>query len=200
MPTGCRNAAATPCPRAPRSIPSTSPGRSAMSACWMWRPIPLRLRYRLAGTRLTRLYEVDLTGRTHRRHPAARAPRSRAEVICRKSSRRRSRVSTASPSPTTADRRPMCAWRCRCAVRTAKSRMILTTIDMIGPLPDGDDIMAGTRRRPAIRVASPIARRPAPPRCCCRRVCAPDSPGNHAARARASSSGPTAPAAPWRPG
>jgi hypothetical protein len=110
---------------------------------------PLRLRYRLAGTRLTRLYEMDLTGRTvdDIRLPDLRnLVRSHLQEV----------VETAKPNlyciSITNNGGPQTYVRLALPLRGPHGEvaMILMAIDMVGPSSDADDLMAGSRRRPAI--------------------------------------------------
>jgi hypothetical protein len=110
---------------------------------------PLRLRYRLAGTRLTRLYEMDLTGRSvdDIRLPELRdLVRTHLQEV----------VETAKPTlyciSIANNGGPQTYVRLALPLRGPQGEvaMILMAIDMVGPLPDGEDLMAGTRRRPGI--------------------------------------------------
>lgn len=110
---------------------------------------PLRLRYRLAGTRLTRLYEMDLTGRSvdDIRQPELRdLVRSHLQEV----------VTTAKPTlyciSIANNGGPQTYVRLALPLRGPQGEvaMILMAIDMVGPRPDGEDLMAGTRRRQGI--------------------------------------------------
>ena len=106
---------------------------------------PLQFRYRLAGSKLTRIMEVDLTGRSidDIKHADFRdLMRKHLQEI----------VETAKPSvyciSITNGGGPQTYVRLALPLRGADGgvAMILTMIEMIGPLPDRDDIAGGQRR------------------------------------------------------
>jgi hypothetical protein len=106
---------------------------------------PLQFRYRLAGSKLTRIMEVDLTGRSidDIKHADFRdLMRKHLQEI----------VETAMPSvyciSITNGGGPQTYVRLALPLRGADGgvAMILTMIEMIGPLPDRDDIAGGQRR------------------------------------------------------
>lgn len=106
---------------------------------------PLQFRYRLAGTRLTRLKEVDLTGRSvDDIQPAEFRDMIRKHL--------QEIVETAKPNlyciSITNGGGPQTYVRLALPLRAADGNvgMILTMIDMIGPLPDRDDKLGGPRR------------------------------------------------------
>lgn len=110
---------------------------------------PLRFRYRLAGTRLTRLYEMDLTGRSVddiRMADLRELVRNHLQEV----------VETAKPNlfciSITNNAGPQTYLRLALPLRGPQGEvaMILMAIDMVGPSPDAEDFMAGTRRRPGI--------------------------------------------------
>ena len=106
---------------------------------------PLQFRYRLAGSKLTRIMEVDLTGRSidDIKHADFRD-------LMRK--HLREIVETAMPSvyciSITNGGGPQTYVRLALPLRAADGSvgMILTMIDMIGTLPDRDDMVGGQRR------------------------------------------------------
>ncbi len=106
---------------------------------------PLQFRYRLAGSKLTRIMEVDLTGRSidDIKHVDFRD-------LMRK--HLREIVETAKPSvyciSITNGGGPQTYVRLALPLRGADGgvAMILTMIEMIGPLPDRDDTAGGQRR------------------------------------------------------
>jgi hypothetical protein len=106
---------------------------------------PLQFRYRLAGSKLTRIMEVDLTGRSidDIKHSDFRdLMRKHLQEI----------VETAKPSvyciSITNGSGPQTYVRLALPLRGADGgvAMILTMIEMIGPLPDRDDTVGGQRR------------------------------------------------------
>ncbi len=106
---------------------------------------PLLFRYRLAGTRLTRLKEVDLTGRSvDDIQPAEFRNMIRKHLL--------EVVETAKPNlyciSITNGGGPQTYVRLALPLRGADGgiAMILTMIDMIGPMPDRDDTVGGPRR------------------------------------------------------
>lgn len=110
---------------------------------------PLRFRYRLAGTRLTRLYEVDLTGRDVdeiRPIEFRNLVRSHLQEV----------VETATPNlyclSITNNGGPQTYMRLALPLRgpNGEVAMILMIIDFVGPTPEDTDVMAATRRRPGI--------------------------------------------------
>jgi hypothetical protein len=106
---------------------------------------PLQFRYRLAGSKLTRIMEIDLTGRSidDIKHVDFRD-------LMRK--HLREIVETAKPSvyciSITNGGGPQTYVRLALPLRGADGgvAMILTMIEMIGPIPDRDDTVAGQRR------------------------------------------------------
>lgn len=106
---------------------------------------PLQFRYRLAGSKLTRIMEVDLTGRSidDIKHVDFRdLMRKHLQEI----------VETAKPSvyciSITNGGGPQTYVRLALPLRGADGgvAMILTMIEMIGPVPDRDDTPGGPRR------------------------------------------------------
>ncbi|MFM9842490.1 MAG: PAS domain-containing protein [Dongiaceae bacterium] len=107
---------------------------------------PLQFRYRLAGTRLTRLKEVDLTGRSvDDIQPAEFRNLIRKHLL--------EVVETAKPNlyciSITNGGGPQTYVRLALPLRAADGSvgMILTMIDIIGALPERDDKRSGPRRR-----------------------------------------------------
>jgi hypothetical protein len=110
---------------------------------------PLQLRFRLVGTRLVRLYEVDLTGRTVedirladlrdivRTHLQEVVETAKPNLYC---------VSIANNGG------PQTYVRLALPLRGTHGEvaMILMAIDMVGPPPESDDLMPGSRRRTSI--------------------------------------------------
>jgi hypothetical protein len=107
---------------------------------------PPQFRYRLAGTRLTRLKEVDLTGRSvDDIQPAEFRDMIRKHLL--------EVVETAKPNlyciSITNGGGPQTYVRLALPLRAADGSvgMILTMIDIIGVLPERDDMPGGPRRR-----------------------------------------------------
>ena len=106
---------------------------------------PLQFRYRLAGSRLTRIMEVDLTGRSideikqadfrdlMRRHLQEIVETAKPSVYC---------ISITNGGG------PQTYVRLALPLRAADGSvgMILTMIEIIGPAPDRDDLAGGPRR------------------------------------------------------